>query len=90
MGQGTTVDDGATLEFAFLPDGAVVAEPLILEGVGFTGRDTLDVERNVNDLSDEITLSGTIDLTGADIEIGSNGPLILSGVISGSFGFTFQ
>lgn len=85
---GTTVANGATLEWALAGDSLAVAEPLTLNGSGLTLRRTLEFTKAGGSPS-EITLSGTVSLSGANIDIGSDRPLVVSGVISGANGLTY-
>ncbi len=84
----TRVSSSGTLRFSLPVDAVTIAEPLTLGGAGFGAGQTLQFEHTASDPS-ELTFSGTISLNTADVAIGSDGPLTISGTMSGAGGFTF-
>lgn len=85
----TVVLNDASLRLDLTGDNLTIAEPLDLDGDGSASNKTLEVTRGTGTAS-EITLSGAIVLNpGPAITLGSDRPLVLSGVISGTGGLEF-
>lgn len=85
----TSVSADASLTIAQTSNGTVLDETITLAGDGVTGGYTLKIVDN-GDYTGDFTISSDITLSDATVKIASDFPVVLSGVLSGTGGFTYD